>query len=664
MISPRLERLAVLGLLLLAVALRAVAYSDAPPGIADEELLAIDMSEQMRGGLIQVFYPRPEPGGQAGLFALLNMLHTALVGQGLFGYRLLSLWLGLVALALLYRGARMCFGPAVALVALAIMTSNIWAILLARSTLPAGLVLALVMAVFAGLAWAFQLYKPVGPYPPRTMAYTALGLATAAALYTDFMGNFVVLVTLLFIVYMWYTRQPVSRYVWSSSLFMLVLIAIIALPYLISVARNPSTSDIAQLWYGRPTSPQESLSTVTNTLLSLFLRTENPSAPYLPVAPLLSPFWFVLALAGGYLTVQRWREPAYALVLILLGVGLLPGLWLPETPPLSALLVAQPALMVLPGLGAFVIARRIQASGWSRGWQFVAALMAVALAWTVWQSYDNLVNEWPERPAVQTAYHADVVALARYLDAETPREPIVFCVNDIQGAPYAQPSIAEFARYHTDLPVRYVECRTAFVLANGGGPMVVLQASPGRLLEATAPIRFWLDQLQARPVDGLPPAVINRLDAENTLAERAGQLQLQQPLNYPREGRSERATTWPIRFGRNLSLIGYQPPPPGPYAPGDVLMIVSYWRIDGPPPARLGIFTRLHDSPQASPFAETNAMNVLSTGLRERDVLVQTNLITVPENLPPGDYIITMGAFDNNPLNQIPLLGPEGEQQG
>ncbi len=654
------ERLVVLGLLLLALLLRGASYQVAPPGLSDEELLAIDITEQMRDGLIRVFYVRPDIAGQEGLFSLLNMLHTALVGAGWFGYRVLGLWLGLLALALLYRGARMCFGGSVALMALAIMVSNIWAILMARSVLPTALMLALVMAGFTAVAWAFRLNHAIGPQPPRTLPYTLLGGVCAAALYTEFTGVLLVLVVLAFVVYLWVTRQPVSRYVWSSSLFMVTLVAVMAVPYTISVLRAPSTSGLARFWYDRPQTLEAWLQTLLDTLSSLFYRI--PDAQALPALPLLYPLWFVLLLAGMWLALRRWREPTYALVLLLFGVGMLPGLWLQDTRPDRALIVAQPALYILPGLGAFVVARTVQRSEMLGGWRFVATLVGIAFGGAAWQAYDALWQTWPD----QDAYHADVVALANYLDAYPPQEPVIFCMRDIYGTAqrYSQPRIAAFAGHREGLPVRYVECRTAFVLANGGEAMQVLQVSPEGLLEATAPVRDWLGLLQPYRALGLPPGAVNRLNAESQLAELAGQLQLQSPLYYPREGREDRMAPLPIRLGRNLSLLGYVPPPERPYAPGDVLMIVSYWRVDGPAPARLGIFTRLHDSPQASPFAETNAMNVLSGGLRERDVLVQTNLITIPGTLPPGEYVITVGAFDNDPLNQIALLNEDGEAVG
>jgi hypothetical protein len=43
-------------------------------------------------------------------------------------------------------------------------------------------------------------------------------------------------------------------------------------------------------------------------------------------------------------------------------------------------------------------------------------------------------------------------------------------------------------------------------------------------------------------------------------------------------------------------------------------------------------------------------------------VVIQTSFMTIPETLLPGEYVVTLGAYDNNPLNQIPVFGPEARE--
>ncbi|HLA44311.1 MAG TPA: hypothetical protein VJZ27_12790, partial [Aggregatilineales bacterium] len=158
-------------------------------------------------------------------------------------------------------------------------------------------------------------------------------------------------------------------------------------------------------------------------------------------------------------------------------------------------------------------------------------------------------------------------------------------------------------------------------------------------------------------VDSALQGAVFRLEAENALAELGGQLQLGEDLQYPPVGNAPEVVNLPVRFGRNITLLGVLPPQAQNYHPGDILAITTYWRIDGEPPSRPGVFTRLHDTLQSSPYTETNVLDVIPGDLQERDVIIQTNFMAIPDTLLPGDYILTLGAFDNNPLNQIQVFG-------
>jgi hypothetical protein len=115
-----------------------------------------------------------------------------------------------------------------------------------------------------------------------------------------------------------------------------------------------------------------------------------------------------------------------------------------------------------------------------------------------------------------------------------------------------------------------------------------------------------------------------------------------------------------------MTFVGYLPyaRPTGPSLnPGDVLTVVSFWRIDGDVLPNTGIFVRLHDTPQSSPYTEINEFGVDATRLQTRDVIVQVSYLTLP-TLRDQEYRLTIGVYDNTPVNQLPVYKDISEIRG
>jgi hypothetical protein len=664
MLPSWLERLSVLGLLLLAVALRTYDLAHIPLGFSNEELVTIHMVEQVRDGRVQVFFGSPPAGGQESLYAMMNTVSTSLTGDGLLGYRALGLWGSLLGLAFFYSAVRGLFGPSVALVTLSILVTSLWGVLLSRSVLPVTLSPLMMGSALWVMVRTFRLHRPIAPKMPSTGWYTILGFLLAAGIYLHYLGLLLVLALIFFVVYLWRTRQPVARRVWDSSIFALGLVLVLGLPYIISLARTPTDSGLSVFWRERPTDLLDFGNSALMMLGGFFFEGDSDPTHNMPGLPLVWPVWFLLALGGLWMSLRRWREPAYGLILILLPLSLVPDLWLQGGPTFEALTLAHLVLCVLAGLGSYAIGRYIHSNLWD--WRFVMFLVGLGLLFTLWQTYNQLLRQWPEREDVEAAYHSDVARIALYLDSELADTPTLFCVENLRTVllsngivRWGEPEILRRMRGTPDENLRYAACRTSFVLINGGELMRIIMMNTRAVEEAVPPVRTWLEAREIIPAEGLPEGTVAQLESVAPLARLGGQLQMISPLYYPRAGADSEVVSLPVRFGRNITLLGYLPPQENPYHPGDVLPLTTYWRIDGEPPDHLGIFTRLHDSPQSSPYTEANALAVLPETLRRRDILIQTNFITIPENLLPGEYILTLGAYDNNPLNQIEVFTDE-----
>ena len=116
---------------LLAFALRVVALADVPPGWRDDELIeTLVISRNILGGDLRFYYP--DASGHEALYHALNALFLAWFGPGALGIRLLSAFLGTLAVPLTYALARRLFGPAVGLTAAALLAVSFWGLMYSR----------------------------------------------------------------------------------------------------------------------------------------------------------------------------------------------------------------------------------------------------------------------------------------------------------------------------------------------------------------------------------------------------------------------------------------------------------------------------------------------------------------------------------------------------
>jgi hypothetical protein len=88
-------------LLLVGAVLRLWNITTLPPGLNRDEISDIRIAETVRQGRVEVFYDLGGEGRE-GLFPAMLAAVTSITGGGLIGYRMLSVWAGLLTLALMY----------------------------------------------------------------------------------------------------------------------------------------------------------------------------------------------------------------------------------------------------------------------------------------------------------------------------------------------------------------------------------------------------------------------------------------------------------------------------------------------------------------------------------------------------------------------------------
>lgn len=118
-------------IVLLAFGARIVSLDGVPPGWRDDELIeTLVISQKILDGDLAFYYP--DASGHEALYHALNALFLAWFGPTAPGIRLLSAFLGTLAVPLTYALARRMFGAAAGLTASALLAVSFWGLMYSR----------------------------------------------------------------------------------------------------------------------------------------------------------------------------------------------------------------------------------------------------------------------------------------------------------------------------------------------------------------------------------------------------------------------------------------------------------------------------------------------------------------------------------------------------
>ncbi|MEO0565624.1 MAG: glycosyltransferase family 39 protein, partial [Chloroflexota bacterium] len=384
-------------------------------------------AELIRFGQVAVFY-EVDDGGREGLYHVLNSTTTTFIGNHPFGYRLVSVWVGLIAVSLLYTLTRRLYGRFAGLAAMAAFAVPLWSLLLSRLISREALLPLIVIGVLMAFARALPVYRRPN-LNPSTLPFAVLGFVLGIGFYVHPAHYIVVLAGMVFIAYMILTRQPMSRRTVGYLNFTIVVLIIVALPYLIAVFQTPELGGTARL-SNVMTDVRSSgwLATLGQSLAGFFVRGDTNILHNLPGRPYMDPLSGLLVLWGISVSIRRFQEPRYALPLVMLGVLLPVALFAPQSPNFMAYVVILPMIAMFFALGAKRAAKSVPSKKW--GGIAILVLLLGNLLWSV-----QGLAVWTQRDDVQTAYGARVYALAQYLDETISDTETVVCAPTLPAYP-------------------------------------------------------------------------------------------------------------------------------------------------------------------------------------------------------------------------------------
>ena len=658
-LSSRFSFVIVAALLLLATVFRLWNLTTLPAGFSNDELIEISIIESVQAGNISVFHNLGGEGRE-GLYHTVQALMTPVVGKGTIGFRILSIWANLITLAIVYAVARRLYGRVAGIGALALLTVAFWPVLLSRQISREAIIPFLVSIVLLLTTMLLPVYRRRRRSGDNTSIAAMLGFFLGVSLYVHPVGLLLILFVVAFILYMIVSQQRMSRRRISYLTFAILVLIIVSMPYLISSIRTPQLGGMERITGDRF---YFSAKPVINALSGLVFQGDRDPLANLPGRPLFDLMSVLIMLVGLVVAVQRRSIPRYTLVLLALLIFAPVFLLAANTPDFENMNASLPALALLFGLGLSIT------SNWlshDRSWRVALALVSAIVVFNLALTSRDLFGQWPQNEAVRTAHNARIGELAHYADLTSDETPTVICGWNVTRSSNSDAHRIALMMHRRNGNIRYVDCTSALVMANGGETQQILLPDSNALANAHPEIRFWLER--ATPIDSdrvVSGSAVN-LNVEGQLADRIGLFTVTTPVNFaPELGESsQRVIAPPVSFTNNLTFLGYIADEDLRYHPGEVFTLITYWRIqNGVVPSDLRLFTHILSDPGARPPANTDTIHLEPNLLRNRDVIVEVTRVPLPPSLPPGRYVVSIGAYQHQSDIRLNVL-EDGQPQG
>ncbi len=313
---------------------------------------------------------------QTAVFPYLQLASINLFGEDIGGLRVLSGVMGSLGLLLVYLLARRMFGPGPALVTAALFAFAPYHLLFSRMGIHDMVVLQLFIP-----ALLYFLYR--GLHTGHYFDFAAAGVVMGIGLWLDYNNKIMILIPLAgaTFLYLLATRLAYWRTEYPKLGVCLVGVVIVLLPMWAALAQQE------KLWqdpargkfiFGEPyfSGAVEQYGT-SNVWLIMLYQTEYAffglnhfgDASFMnngpPMLDSLTAVFFFIGLAYS---VWRWKEPRYAILLILLGVGLQMQIWSNAPPQAHRMTPVIVVAYLLAGVGVATLGR----------------LCRAAMRWPVW----------------------------------------------------------------------------------------------------------------------------------------------------------------------------------------------------------------------------------------------------------------------------------------
>jgi 4-amino-4-deoxy-L-arabinose transferase-like glycosyltransferase len=640
----KIEATVLIAIVLIAIIFRFAAFNQVPPGLHYDEAIDAKLAQEIHAGAWPIYFE--EGWGREPLYHYLVAFTLNLISDPTSALRFVSGVLGLIQILAAYFLFRRLFGVPVALIGAAWIAVLFWTV----STSRAGLrnITLTTLATLTALAfwWALSVtdyqVERAARVTHHVLRFTLSGILLGLTLYTYQPSRVVPLIYLLFVIYLFWRERALLKANWKGLALFFGVAALIAAPLLIYLTAHPG----AETQRAFQTEPLRALFTgnfapviETATATLKMFTAEGGGDPQIlynltgrPIFIGLGSLLFVMGLA---ISLFRFKRPAYAFMLIWLGVTLLPNLVTAPAPFFYRAIATQTPVAVMPAIataatGSWLIASLARGGRKSAVKVGVTAAIVVAVlslgqtAITTWHDYFDV---WGNNQEVRFQYSADYAEIANILRPSGDNTPVAvsgFFIED------ADPIIFEQTLNRSDIPVRWFDAREAIIAPAAAAVERLALPSYTPLDEELT--SWFLNQV--KPIASAKDFKIYPLNAADFRAQL-------ETWNCP---------TCPVRFNDQIELMGIQYP--DRVVSGDQrLSIMTAWRVvHASEPGSTAIFVHLLD--EHGQLVAPDGVGVQDDRLgvprhtwQPGDEFVQVHRLNI-EQVPPGKYRLALGLYN------------------
>lgn len=637
------EWIFVIVLLLLAFALRTLGLTHIPPGLHNDEVVEIKLTESVANGRIGIFFP--EDTGHETLYYYFAAPFLHIFGNTIFAMRLPTVFLSMISMCVVWALTRRLFGRVAALTALAGFAVTFWTVAFGRiiSHVCMEVPLAALSAYCFWRARSFSGWKAIALW-----AMSGLWLGLSINTYTA--ARALPAIFVAFGAYIIVVHQAEWHQWWREIAIVLIMTAIVVTPLALYLIRHPTADQLDFFDINRPLvelrkgNLQPVIKTSLRTL-GMFAFVGDP-LPYfdIPGRPVFEPVGALLLAAGLLIALWRWRQPKYAFVVLWFFLSLTPGMLSQPAPNYTRTLGVQVVLFAFPGIAVTsLLARKRNAILHSA----LTLLFVGNLAWTVYSYF----IVWPNLESVRFWHQSDLKAATDYLQDDPDASPVAVCVPDRllnERDPWWKPAWQHmrYLLHRPELSVRYYNCTDAMILIAAPARYAFPGTANADELSQFPIYRHFLSSAHTE-LETLPDrsGIIVHSEHIPTLERYLTNVAAESKVSWPSETDEPEQPAWrpPLTFGDQVKFMGYTLSA-SVLEPGESFDLAAYWQVNETAAPGLVQFTHVL-ADDGTIITQQDRLALTSRNLLPDDIFVQIHHLTLPSDVAKGEYALTMGLY-------------------
>jgi 4-amino-4-deoxy-L-arabinose transferase-like glycosyltransferase len=450
---------AMVAVLLIASAFRLVALDAVPPGLHHDEVIIAQLAKDILRGRLAIYFP--EGYGHEPLYHYIVAGIFAVGGANEFTLRFTTALLGMLMVAVAYRMAGVMFGARVAQVSAAWMAVSLWPAFYSRVGLR-NITLPLMISLTAWLFWEASRRS-------QGARFVWAGIVLGLTFYTYQGSRVFPVVFAAWAVYLALFHRKAFVKNRRGIVAFLAVAALVAAPlaYYLLVVNPQAEARISNLSGPlsalRAGDPSQVLQLALATAGMFTVRGDGVwlyNVGGRPVFP--EPVSGALFYIGLLIALRRWRQPAYALLLIWLPVSLAPAAVSWPAPNFVRALGALPVTFIFPAVTVVTMWGVMR----HRAMRLANCILVLGLlTWNIALTARDYFGLWPRNGEVRWLYQTTWTEAARWLDATldaTPAAASGLKIHDLD------PQTFDVLLRRHNVQVKWFDCRSSILLPGSG----------------------------------------------------------------------------------------------------------------------------------------------------------------------------------------------------